>query len=168
LVQQEGTVAYQFYVTIQGAKQGKLKGDALSKSQVGKMIGLKFEYEVTSPRDLATGQASGKRMHKPFTITKEWGAASPQLLRACATNEVLNMVLLEFFHTTATGEERLHHTIKLTNASISNLKQYVADPVMAAEYDAAELEEISFTYQRITFEDKVGKTTAVDDWEART
>ena len=30
-----------------------------------------------APRDLATGQASGKRMHKPFTIVKEWGAASP-------------------------------------------------------------------------------------------
>ncbi|HMI39790.1 MAG TPA: hypothetical protein VK485_01000 [Sphingomicrobium sp.] len=33
-------------------------------------------YEVKSPRDSASGQASGKRMHKPFTITKEWGAKS--------------------------------------------------------------------------------------------
>lgn len=32
---------------------------------------------VLAPRDIATGQASGKRMHKPFTITKEWGASSP-------------------------------------------------------------------------------------------
>ena len=30
-----------------------------------------------SPRDMASGQASGKRMHKPFTIVKEWGPASP-------------------------------------------------------------------------------------------
>ena len=29
------------------------------------------KYDVQSPRDLATGQASGKRMHKPITITKE-------------------------------------------------------------------------------------------------
>jgi len=36
-------------------------------------------HEVQSPRDLATGQASGKRMHKPFTITKEWGASTPML-----------------------------------------------------------------------------------------
>ena len=33
-------------------------------------------YSVRSPRDSATGQASGKRMHKPFTITKELGASS--------------------------------------------------------------------------------------------
>ena len=28
-------------------------------------------YTVKSPRDVATGQSSGKRMHKPFVITKE-------------------------------------------------------------------------------------------------
>jgi hypothetical protein len=38
------------------------------------------EYRVTGPRDAASGQASGKRMHKPFTIVKEWGAATPQLM----------------------------------------------------------------------------------------
>ena len=30
-------------------------------------------------RDLATGQASGKRQHKPVHVVKEWGAASPML-----------------------------------------------------------------------------------------
>lgn len=32
---------------------------------------------IVSPRDAASGQASGKRMHKPFTITKEWDSATP-------------------------------------------------------------------------------------------
>src|SRR5438270_13585459 len=36
-------------------------------------------YEVKSPRDVASGQASGKRQHGSITIVKEWGAASPQL-----------------------------------------------------------------------------------------
>lgn len=35
--------------------------------------------EVVAPRDAATGQASGKRQHKPIKIVKEWDAASPQL-----------------------------------------------------------------------------------------
>ena len=34
-------------------------------------------YTVKSPRDVATGQSSGKRMHKPFVITKEWGPSTP-------------------------------------------------------------------------------------------
>ena len=32
---------------------------------------------IYAPRDAATGQASGKRMHKPFTIVKEWGPPPP-------------------------------------------------------------------------------------------
>jgi hypothetical protein len=31
--------------------------------------------QVTSPRDVATGQASGKRMHKPITVTAQDEAA---------------------------------------------------------------------------------------------
>ncbi|MBS1902473.1 MAG: hypothetical protein JSS75_02060 [Bacteroidetes bacterium] len=45
--------------------------DAASGQASGKM--------ATAPRDVATGQASGKRQHKPITIVKEWGASSPQL-----------------------------------------------------------------------------------------
>jgi type VI secretion system secreted protein Hcp len=160
-------VAYEFYITIKGQKQGTFKGNSTAAGYVGKSLGIKFQYEVTSPRDLATGQASGKRMHKPFVITKEWDAASPQLLQASATNELIKLVMLEFFRTTPTGQRALHYTIKLTNASISNLKQYVADPVMAAEYDVSEMEEVSFTYQKIEVSHVEGKTTAQDDWEAR-
>ena len=36
-------------------------------------------HTVKSPRDAASGQATGKRMHKPITITKEWGASTPLL-----------------------------------------------------------------------------------------
>jgi hypothetical protein len=34
---------------------------------------------IVSPRDAASGLPTGKRMHKPMTIVKEWGAASPKL-----------------------------------------------------------------------------------------
>src|SRR5437764_1391112 len=37
------------------------------------------QYQVIGPRDSSSGQATGKRMHKPFTIVKEWGAATPAL-----------------------------------------------------------------------------------------
>ena len=36
-------------------------------------------YNVQSPRDSASGMASGKRTHHPVTFVKEWGAATPQL-----------------------------------------------------------------------------------------
>ena len=36
-------------------------------------------FTLASPRDVATGQASGKRQHGAIAIIKEWGAASPLL-----------------------------------------------------------------------------------------
>lgn len=38
-------------------------------------------YQVKGPRDSGSGLASGKRMHKPLTIIKEWGASTPQLAK---------------------------------------------------------------------------------------
>jgi hypothetical protein len=43
---------------------------------------------MVSPRPPATGQASGKRMHKPVTFVKEWGAATPQLSQVKPTYDV--------------------------------------------------------------------------------
>ena len=39
-------------------------------------------HSVKSPRDSASGQASGKRMHKPLTIIKEWGPSTPMFRAA--------------------------------------------------------------------------------------
>ena len=38
-------------------------------------VAAAYEYAVKAPRDVATGQSSGKRMHRPFVIIKEWGPA---------------------------------------------------------------------------------------------
>jgi hypothetical protein len=48
-------------------------------------------YWLTGPRDAASGQATGKRMHKPVTFIKEWGAASPQLMKMKPTYDVKTM-----------------------------------------------------------------------------
>ena len=72
---------------------GDLDGDGLADNLVIRMecgAGLMHtaQYKVVSPRDAASGQASGKRMHKPFTIVKEWGAATPQLSAMRPTYDV--------------------------------------------------------------------------------
>lgn len=45
----------------------------------GKLQSARLHHEVRSPRDVASGQATGKRMHRPLKIIKEWGPATPQL-----------------------------------------------------------------------------------------
>ena len=51
----------------------KSSGHASEKSAV-----LDSSTKVQSPRDVATGQASGKRQHQPVTIKKETDASSPK------------------------------------------------------------------------------------------
>ena len=167
--------AYEFYVSIKGDKQGQFKGEgSRAKGQQGWIPAIGFSFEVRSPRDAATGQASGKRTYLPITITKEWGAASPQVFQALVTNEVLPSVVLEFMRTNPNGEEEVYHRIRLTGAVISSIKQYAGSQVSgadAAKHSAAtdthELEDVSFTFQRIEIENVPGKTTAQDSFGGR-
>jgi hypothetical protein len=43
---------------------------------------------IVSPRDAATGMASGKRMHKPMTVIKDWGAVTPELAAIKPTYDI--------------------------------------------------------------------------------
>lgn len=78
---------------IQAHSSGDLDGDGLADDVVIRMecaagVMHAAQYQVISPRDAASGQATGKRMHKPFTIVKEWGAATPQLMAMKASYDV--------------------------------------------------------------------------------
>jgi hypothetical protein len=73
----DGTTRYLHIAT------GDLDGDGTNDDGVLRLMcdssGTVSRAWIYAPRDSASGQASGKRMHKPFTIVKEWGAATPQL-----------------------------------------------------------------------------------------
>lgn len=165
-------MAYEFYVTIKGKTQGAFKGESKRTAHAEKISGLSYSHSIKSPRDIATGQASGKRQHGPITITKEWGPSTPQLFQALTTNEQLDSVLFEFFRTTPEGVEEVYHKITLTNATVSQIEYTTGSGESAgtakttADYDTHELERISFTYERIDTESLIGKTAATDDWRS--
>lgn len=157
-------MAYEAYMIIEGTSQGKFKGESPRKNHKDKIPILAFDYEVQSPRDSATGAAAGTRQHKPVTVTKEWGASSPQLFQAVTTNEVLKSVTFEFYRTTPEGKEDQHYSIKLTNATVCNHHKYVDMVKHSEDKDTHELEAVSFTFQKIDVESKWGKSMASDDW----
>jgi type VI secretion system secreted protein Hcp len=160
-------MAYEFYITIEGTRQGKFKGESPRAAHKEKIPGLQFSYGVQAPRDVATGMASGKRQHAPVVAVKEVGASSPQLFQACTTNEVLKSVLFEFVRTTKEGKEEVYFAIKLTNATVASVKQYTAGSAKHSDAtDVHELEEAAFTFERVDMEHRVAKTSASDDWAA--
>jgi type VI secretion system Hcp family effector len=92
------------------------------------------------------------------------------LLQAAYNNETLKTVVIEFYKKSSNGQSTtLSHKITLTNASISLISQYggTATPDNNSNQvnNGNLVEEISFTFQNIVFENLVANTSAVDDWK---
>jgi type VI secretion system secreted protein Hcp len=164
----QASAAFSAYMTVEGVAQGRFRGESPREATRDTIPLLDYHYEVQAPRDVATGQATGRRMHKPLVITKEWGAATPQFMQALANNENLRKVVILFVRTNANGEEEVFQTIKLTDASVASIKHLTAggpDDPRGWVRDSREVEEIAFTFRRIEISNSIGKTMAMDDWQ---
>ncbi|HET7467707.1 MAG TPA: type VI secretion system tube protein TssD [Candidatus Dormibacteraeota bacterium] len=146
-------------MTVHGMHQGQFKGDTLAGKGASSTIAVvAYQYSVTSPRDLATGQASGKRQHHPVVITHELGNSSPQFFEAIVTNEVLDKVVINFAKTDASGKLTTFYVVTLRDATVSEFKQYSSGNSV--------LEDISFTFRQIEQQDKTDNITVIDSWVA--
>lgn len=93
-------------------------------------------YEVITARDAASGMASGRRQHKPVTLTAEIGDWSVKLYQAMETNELLKSVAIEL----GAG-----HALTLKNAHVSSMR-------LGTDANGKIVQEVSFFGQ--TFEMK--------------
>jgi type VI secretion system secreted protein Hcp len=159
-------MALNAYLTLKGQKQGEIKGSVTQKGREGKIMVIAVSHDVLSPRDHASGLPTGKRMHKPFVITKELDKASPLLYNALVNNENIPEWELHFWQPSATGAEKQHYCIKLTNANIASINFRMANNKHPDLMKFAEYEEIAFTYQKIEWNWVDGGIMAMDDWEA--
>jgi len=87
---------------------------------------------VKAPRDVASGMASGKRIYKAFTITKEIDKATPLLTELCASGKHIPEVDVDL----GTGA-----TYKLTDVIVSSIHKSTGGD--------RPMETVSFTYQKI-------------------
>lgn len=160
--------AQEFYFSAIGARQGAFKGESTRKGFENKIVGLTFDYSVVSPRDPATGQATGKRQHRPVRIIKPWGASSTQFFAALVTNEVLPSVTIDFFSmSVTTGQMLLDHTVKLTNATVAGITHHSDNGVVEEKTGKAPAyESIELTFQQIEVIDHLNKGMAMDQWMA--
>jgi type VI secretion system secreted protein Hcp len=159
-------MALNAYLTLTGAKQGDIKGSVTQKGRENSIMIFAASHAIISPRDAASGLPSGKRMHKPFVVTKEVDVSTPLLYTALVNNEQITKWQLNFWRPSATGAEDQYFTIKLTNASISSVDFHQANNKVPDLMKFAEYEEWSFCYQKIEWTWMKGGVTALDDWES--
>jgi type VI secretion system secreted protein Hcp len=146
-------MAYEFYVTIEGATLGVIPGGVTKKGYENSIAGLQFEYAVEVPV-AATGQASGKPSRSPVRFVTSWSKASPKLLQALLIGDHLKKVVFKFVRPTATGTEEHFYTITLEQARISRIRKIAQVPVDGLTGVPPELDEISITFNKMIVERK--------------
>ena len=170
-------MALQAWIALKSAKQGQFKSETtLAKRRDKWMPVVAFTMGIVSPRDPASGLPTGKRQHQVVTIVKQWGAASPQALTACATNEVLTEIDIEFTRPHGgSGDDVIYQTVRLTNATFWQITRFTGRPEGGEDTpfsghtgtsDMMELERWAFTFQKIEVQDNDGKTSFADNWAA--
>jgi len=154
-------------MTIVGQKSGQIKGGATQKGREGTVTVIGASHSIVSPRDPQSGLPTGKRMHKPFVITKEVDKSSPLLYGMLSTNENITSVTIKFWTPQITGAvggaETQTYTVKLTNASIASISFH--DTNDKTTPDEAPKEDVSFTYQKIEWTWTDGGVDYSDTWQ---
>jgi type VI secretion system Hcp family effector len=133
------------YMTVEGVRQGPIKGDGMSEK-----IRL---VSVVRDTPMASRMPTGRRMHSTITITKTMDAASPKFQAALVNNETMKTVTITFLG--GSGGEKTAQRIVLTNATILSVRKAGGDK-----------EQITLDYQAIEVTWVNGGKTMSDDWEA--
>ncbi|UQZ88933.1 type VI secretion system tube protein Hcp [Deltaproteobacteria bacterium Smac51] len=161
------------YLSIQGERQGNITAGNFTEDSVGNIwqeghedetLIEAFEHQIVLPRDPQSGQPTGQRVHKPFKVTKVMDKCSPLLFRSLTSGEKLPEVKMKFYRTSAQGTMEHYYTITLEDAIIVDITSYFPncqDPGMA---HFTHLEDVYFTYRKITKTHEVASTSESDDW----
>ena len=153
------------YMSVNGASQGDIKGDCPQASdKKDKILVFSIDHSVEIPKDTHTGLPTGQRIHKPFIVVKAKDNASPKLFQAACKGEQLTVELL-FYRIDPKGQEQNYYKIKLEEAIIVNMREYnplTFDPDSKPYHD---MEEVGFTYSKITWAYTDGNIEFSDSWK---
>ena len=153
------------YMKVKGKSQGEIKGDCTqSGDKKDTMLIYQVEHLVEIPKDTHTGLPTGQRIHHPITVTKHYDNASPKLKQACCKGEQCD-VELDFYRIEPDGTEKKYYVIKLAEAIIVNVRDYKPMTFDSSTKEYHDMEDISFTYSKITWSYTDGNIEYTDDWK---
>ena len=130
------------YMAVKG-----VPGPVLEKAHRGQFDVIKFSHKVVAPRDVATGQASGKRQHSAATVVLPTSEGTVPFRDAVTKNMVLPEVVIY----------RPSQTITMVNVRVAEVEDLDEDQVL-----------LKLVYEKITWNTpgEGGGQTAEDAWAA--
>jgi len=165
-------VALNAYLKLVGQKSGEIEGSVTQKGREGKIMVIAASHDIATPFDAASGMPTGRRMHKPFVITKELDRASVALHQLQTDNENLREWELQFWTpqlraASGTGAEVQYFTITLANAVVSEINMQMPNNKHPDLMKLDTFEEVAFNYETIQWTWTDGGLTASDNWGER-
>ncbi|HUT71275.1 MAG TPA: Hcp family type VI secretion system effector [Desulfatiglandales bacterium] len=163
------------FLSIEGATQGNITEGAFTQESVGnvyqeghenEILVEAFSHTVTVPTDPQSGQPTGQRVHKPLTITKVFDKSSPMLYKALSSGERLPKCEIKWWRTSSQGVQEHYFTTKLEDAIITTISARMPNCQDPSQAHFTHLEDVSFSYRKITWTHEIGSTTGEDDWRA--
>lgn len=121
-----------------------------------------FTHEIVSPRDAASGLPTGKRQHKPFTVTKMFDGSSWVIKKLLTGKENITSWEMRFWKPSRAGKEINYLTVTLTGPVVSGV---VNESPVGKDDRHVEREHVSFTYQKITWAYNTSGVVVEDEWQ---
>jgi type VI secretion system secreted protein Hcp len=121
----------------------------------GQSAGMAAAAPATSARSAGGGRAALRRVNEPVVVVHNLDESSPFFVKAAASGETLTSVVFEFKRAVGSGTE-VYQTVRLTNAIVSSVK--------TINGGIQPTQEVSFTFQKIEYENKDGAAAAPASW----
>ncbi|MEP6637025.1 MAG: type VI secretion system tube protein Hcp [Acidobacteriota bacterium] len=149
------------FITISG-NTGQIKTEAEEfrysqspRDLAGGSSSMAAASAATSARGAAGGRAAMRRVSDPVIVVRKPDENSKFFVAAAANGETLTSVVFEFKRAVGTGTE-VYQTVRLTNAIVSSVK--------TINGGIQPMEEVSFTFQKIEYQNKDGAAAAPASW----
>ncbi len=151
------------HMEITGNKQGAILGSCEMEGREETMLVYDMDHTIHIPRDPQSGLPSGKRIHGPLKVVKEFDKASPKIHQALVSGEKLESVIINWYRINPMGEEENYYRHTLETAIIVSARKYMPMAFISKNEPYRHMEEVLFTYDKIKWEWIVGGSVESED-----
>ena len=123
------------------------------------------DHELVQPIDVLTGQPSGVRQHRPFTVLKKIDKATPGFHKALSIGQTLMGATIDFYRIDpATRAEVKYYSVVLSQVRIVGIKTMMPTSFLPENESYGHMEEVRLTYRTIEWQWIPDSIVEADAW----
>ncbi len=136
-----------------------IQGGCKIKGREGSIDVLAIDHNIVMPFDSDTGANTAPRKHAPFTILKAIDSSSPTLQKACCNGEILQSIKISLYNINDLGQEQEYFRYTFSRAKV-----VAVSTIINTDSNVGSLEQVSFSYQTISWDYLDGNIGYKDTW----